>query len=219
MKIFYDTNLMSFEFWSGARDFADQLTAEQFETIEREIEEQHPDGIGATELNDLFWFEQDYLKELLGVAWPVLLDVETHLGNHYTVSVDDDYEKEDVFSNCDGDDLVCQEIGSAFENPDEEADVEWNRFDVSNTLWEEDSNRFIRRVIVPMSWAAIIENDDFTGVDDEEEAAIREFMEKELANADEMHIWDTWNYTFETPDYYGEDGDADCIAIRFYKKA
>lgn len=221
MKIFYETNLMSFEFWSGARDFADKLTAEQFETIERELEDQHPDGIDATELNDLFWFEQDYLKEMLGVAWPVLVDVETHLGNHLNVSVNDECELNELLEACEGEDLEYREIGSAFENPDEEADVEWDDFDIPNILWEQDYDRYLRQVTVPANWPAIIENDDFTGVDDEEEAAIREFMKAELADPDEIYIWCLQDTVFEELDYGGdaEDKYGDGVIIRFYKKA
>ena len=220
MKIFYETNLMSFDFWSGARDFADKLTAEQFETIEQELKAQHPDGMDQTKLNNLFWFEQDYLKKMLGVAWPVLVNVETHLGSHINVSVNNEYELNELLETCNDEDLECREIGSAFENPDEEVDVEWNDFDIPNILWEQGYDRYLRQATVPVNWPTIIESNDFTGVGDEEEAAIREFMNTELADPDEVHIWCLQDTVSEELDYGGdtEDKYGDGVIVRFYKK-
>ena len=67
MKIYSETSLVSFNFWSGAKDNAEELTSEQLEQIEAELEELYPDGMSETELNDLFWFDIDWLKELVGI--------------------------------------------------------------------------------------------------------------------------------------------------------
>ena len=67
MKIFSEQSLRNFEFWSGARDNANELSGEQLDALEFFIEDLYPDGIDATTLNDLMWFEFDTIKEWLGI--------------------------------------------------------------------------------------------------------------------------------------------------------
>ena len=66
MKIYMEKSLENFDFWSGAKDTAKYLTHQELETIESMLEELYPDGIGETELNDFFWFEDDTIAEWLG---------------------------------------------------------------------------------------------------------------------------------------------------------
>lgn len=66
MKIYKEENLRDFEFWSGARDTVKYLTDEELDTIESMLEDIYPDGMDETEINDLFWFEDDYIAEMLG---------------------------------------------------------------------------------------------------------------------------------------------------------
>lgn len=66
MKIYSEQSLKDFEFWSGARDRAKYLTDEQFDTIEAILEDAYPDGMTDTEINDLFWFEEDTIADWLG---------------------------------------------------------------------------------------------------------------------------------------------------------
>lgn len=66
MKVYSEMSLCDFEFWSGATDLARKLTYEQFNEIEAALEDAYPDGMSETEINDLFWFEADYLANLLG---------------------------------------------------------------------------------------------------------------------------------------------------------
>ena len=66
MKIYTEKALSNVQWWSGARDTAEYLTNADFETLETELERLYPDGIGETELNDLFWFGKDWIAELLG---------------------------------------------------------------------------------------------------------------------------------------------------------
>ena len=68
MKISKETSLDSFEFWSGAEGFAQNLTEQELTTIERNLEDIYPNGIDETELNDLFWFEREMLCEWIGVS-------------------------------------------------------------------------------------------------------------------------------------------------------
>lgn len=66
MTIITEQSLRSFEFWSGAKDNADELTIEQFDELENKLEELYPDGMTETQLNDLMWFDFDTICEWLG---------------------------------------------------------------------------------------------------------------------------------------------------------
>ena len=66
MKIYAETDLHNFEFWSGAKETVKYLTWEEMDTIESYLEEMYPDGADETAINDFFWFEDDYIAELLG---------------------------------------------------------------------------------------------------------------------------------------------------------
>ena len=67
MRIITDTRLDRFEPWSGAKytfNVLEQMG--MLDTLEAELEQEYPDGIEDGELNDLLWFEEDYLAQLLG---------------------------------------------------------------------------------------------------------------------------------------------------------
>ena len=67
MKITKEVDSYSdFEFWSGARDTAEELTADEIEEIFTILEDAYPEGMTETELNDFFWFERDTIAEWLG---------------------------------------------------------------------------------------------------------------------------------------------------------
>jgi hypothetical protein len=68
MKIYSETSLKDFEFWSGAAETAKYLTDEEFDTIESMLEDCNPDGMSETEVNDFFWFEEDIIAEWLGYS-------------------------------------------------------------------------------------------------------------------------------------------------------
>ena len=56
-----------FEFWSGAKDLAELLTDEELEQIEFCLEDFFHDKVPTeTEINDLFWFEKDFICNLIG---------------------------------------------------------------------------------------------------------------------------------------------------------
>lgn len=65
MKIYTEKNLRNFEFWGGAVDFVTRLTFEQLDQVETILEEEYPDGMDETTVNDIFWFEQDTIREWL----------------------------------------------------------------------------------------------------------------------------------------------------------
>lgn len=66
MKVYTETSLRDFEFWCGAKDTVEYLTDEELEKIEAILEELNPDGMSDTEVNDVFWFEEDWIAEMLG---------------------------------------------------------------------------------------------------------------------------------------------------------
>ena len=68
MKLYKEESISNFEFWSGAKDTAGYLTEQEFSTIESILEDTYPDGMSATQLNDLFWFEDDTIAEWLGYS-------------------------------------------------------------------------------------------------------------------------------------------------------
>jgi hypothetical protein len=68
MKIYTETSLTNFKFWSGAKDTVKYLTYDELEQIESILEDAYPDGMSDTEINDLFWFEEDLIAEWLGYS-------------------------------------------------------------------------------------------------------------------------------------------------------
>ena len=68
MKIYSEKSLRNFEFWSGAKENANELTGAQLDEVENILEDMYPDGMSETEINDLFWFEFGTIKEWLGIT-------------------------------------------------------------------------------------------------------------------------------------------------------
>lgn len=72
MKIYTETPLSRFEFWSGAKDTAERIWEEMgesgFDTVEAILEDTYPEGINETTLNDIFWFEPETIFEWLGMS-------------------------------------------------------------------------------------------------------------------------------------------------------
>ena len=66
MTIKREQNLRYFDFWSGARDRVKYLTWQELDTIESILEDAYPEGMTETEINDLFWFEEDLIADWLG---------------------------------------------------------------------------------------------------------------------------------------------------------
>ena len=61
--------LRNFDAWSGAKDtkqtILDNGMEQDFENL---IEELYPDGLTDTQLNDLLWFESEWIFESLGIT-------------------------------------------------------------------------------------------------------------------------------------------------------
>ena len=69
MTIKTEQSLRNFEFWAGARTNAGLLTDEELDRIEAELEQFYPDGMDETELNDLFWFDFEWVCSIVGLAY------------------------------------------------------------------------------------------------------------------------------------------------------
>lgn len=65
MKITSELNLTNFEFWSGAKN--NSFTYSELKEIENSLEELYPDGMAETTINDLFWFEEEFLCDCIGL--------------------------------------------------------------------------------------------------------------------------------------------------------
>ena len=69
MKITIELSIRDFKAWSGATNtkniIIDNDKAEEFDQL---IEEIYPEGISDTYLNDLLWFDADWILETLGIS-------------------------------------------------------------------------------------------------------------------------------------------------------
>jgi hypothetical protein len=68
MIITSELNIKTFEFWSGAKDTVKRLTVDELEQIEFCLNDIYPDGMTEGELNDIFWFEDEFICECIGIT-------------------------------------------------------------------------------------------------------------------------------------------------------
>lgn len=66
MKIITETSLYDFEAWSGAKSTLANLDSDQCAQLESILEDEYPDGMEEGQLNDILWFERDWIAEMLG---------------------------------------------------------------------------------------------------------------------------------------------------------
>ena len=68
MKITKELDLTNFEFWGGAKSFADKLTCSELKELGAIIEDIYNDeDITETQLNDIFWFDDEMLCEWINL--------------------------------------------------------------------------------------------------------------------------------------------------------
>ena len=68
MKVYEELNLRDFNAWSGAIETKNKIIdAGKEEEFEEFIEEIYPDGLSATKLNDILWFDNEMIIEMLGI--------------------------------------------------------------------------------------------------------------------------------------------------------
>ena len=68
MKITTEQSIANFNFWSDAKSNAAELTSSQLNEVESILDDLYPDGLTETELNDLFWFDFETVKEWLNIT-------------------------------------------------------------------------------------------------------------------------------------------------------
>ena len=68
MKVYQEISIRDFEAWSGAVATKDLIIKnnkeDEFDAL---IEELYPDGIDETQLNDILWFDDEWVLESLGI--------------------------------------------------------------------------------------------------------------------------------------------------------
>ena len=70
MKIYREESLSNLKFWSGAILNAEEFTLEELDQITAALESlDDGDGYDETQINDLMWFEPEYLASLIGLEW------------------------------------------------------------------------------------------------------------------------------------------------------
>ena len=68
MKIITETSLDNFEAWSGAKQTLQEIReAGKVEDLEMLLDDIYPDGIDGGVLNDILWFDDDWVLESLGM--------------------------------------------------------------------------------------------------------------------------------------------------------
>lgn len=69
MKITSEISISDFESWSGAKDTQRRIIEEDKENeFDNLIESLYPDGLTETQLNDILWFESEWIFESLGIS-------------------------------------------------------------------------------------------------------------------------------------------------------
>ena len=69
MKTFKEnTSLSNFDAWGGAVETKERIINEgKANDFDNLIDELYPDGLSETQLNDLLWFEENWIFEYLGI--------------------------------------------------------------------------------------------------------------------------------------------------------
>ena len=68
MKITSEMSLKNFKAWSGAKDTLNKLIElDKCDELEFILDDLYPDGLTETQLNDILWFEDEWIFETLGI--------------------------------------------------------------------------------------------------------------------------------------------------------
>ena len=68
MKITSEMSLKNFKAWSGAKDTLNKLIElDKCEDLEFILDDLYPNGLTETQLNDILWFEDEWIYETLGI--------------------------------------------------------------------------------------------------------------------------------------------------------
>ena len=68
MKITSEMSLKNFKAWSGAKDTLNKLIElDKCDELEFILDDLYPNGLTETELNDILWFDDEWIYETLGI--------------------------------------------------------------------------------------------------------------------------------------------------------
>ena len=68
MKITSEMSLKNFKAWAGAKDTLNKLIElDKCDELEFILDDLYPDGLTDTQLNDILWFEDEWIFETLGI--------------------------------------------------------------------------------------------------------------------------------------------------------
>ena len=68
MKITSEISLKNFKAWSGAKDTLNKLIElDKCDELEFILDDLYPDGMTETQLNDILWFDDEWIYETLGI--------------------------------------------------------------------------------------------------------------------------------------------------------
>ena len=68
MKITSEMSLKNFKAWSGAKDTLNKLIElDKCDELEFILNDLYPNGLTETELNDILWFDDEWIYETLGI--------------------------------------------------------------------------------------------------------------------------------------------------------
>ena len=68
MKITSEMSLKNFKAWSGAKDTLNKLIElDKCDELEFILDDLYPNGLTETQLNDILWFEDEWIYETLGI--------------------------------------------------------------------------------------------------------------------------------------------------------
>lgn len=69
MKMYNETSLTAFRWWGGAELNARMLTESELDMLDDMLIELYPNGMSETLINDVMWFEFDFVCGLLGLVY------------------------------------------------------------------------------------------------------------------------------------------------------
>lgn len=85
-KIYYDLTDGTYQPWSGAVDTWNTIVDnDKLDDLDRLLDELYPEGLSETGLNDLLWFDSDWIFESLGIS-----------SDEDEEDLEEDYEEEDL---------------------------------------------------------------------------------------------------------------------------
>ena len=209
MKIISDISLVNFKFWSGGQDTADELTNEQLDRVEAELEELYPEGMTDTELNDMFWFDRDTVFELAGY-YPKYFKITSSCGRVKYIKAEDADEIREIEDNSiESEEIEEDECGDI----EDLADVDLDEFDDTRyfAIW---SRHAKRKLILHCQGDSAAEDlkDSFSMCE------VEEIVNVPADGIDDEEDWEDYEHDFGMIDgfAYDEDDMYNCYDIPVY---